>query len=219
MSTRRRLATVAVVALAGASATQPALAAFEVSGAGSFNRAPVLEPGDYADTIQTTEDLFYAVTVRRGQRVTIGAVLRRDRGEKPTSQAELRVRIYNASRQEIPSAYGVNNLGGQGDVSASTESPVATDGETSSESQTQLAPGTYFVSINLNDPFDALGRREIPLEFRIGVGQGVDNTTKTLVGGLALIVGFVLGLRAAVRQARRHAYREARRRARSRGAA
>ena len=59
----RRGGAVALVALfvALSPAAAPALAQSPIAGAGSFNDAPELTPGTYADTLRGDETLFYAV--------------------------------------------------------------------------------------------------------------------------------------------------------------
>lgn len=42
-----------------------------VAGAGSFNNAPLITPGDYRDTILDNETLFYAVRLEPGQRLLV----------------------------------------------------------------------------------------------------------------------------------------------------
>jgi hypothetical protein len=44
-----------------------------VVGSGSFNAAPVLEPGSYRDTVLPEEYLYYAVRLRAGQRLHLVA--------------------------------------------------------------------------------------------------------------------------------------------------
>lgn len=57
-----------------AAATVPvAHAATPRAGSGSLNEAPLIEPGEYRDTILPGEQLFYAVRVQPGQRLALRA--------------------------------------------------------------------------------------------------------------------------------------------------
>jgi hypothetical protein len=66
----RRLLIVLVLVLAVAAPT--ASAQSPIAGGGSFNDAPVLAPGRYKDTLRGGEQLFYAVSLKPGQKLTAG---------------------------------------------------------------------------------------------------------------------------------------------------
>ena len=66
----------ALLALTLALAWAPsAQAQSSVEGGGSFNDAPVVKPGRYTDTLRGSETLFYAVQVKRGQKLTATATV------------------------------------------------------------------------------------------------------------------------------------------------
>lgn len=63
-----------LVALAMTAAVPPpALSATPRAGSGSLNEAPLIEPGEYRDTILPGEQLFYAVRLEAGQRLALRA--------------------------------------------------------------------------------------------------------------------------------------------------
>ena len=99
------LALAAVVLLAApppAAATQRG----PVQGGGSFTEAPLVDEGNYSDTIRLTEELFYAVELERGQGLRVTAqLLGQNRG--PSDPAVLgQLQIYNPSDALFFSAPG-----------------------------------------------------------------------------------------------------------------
>ena len=83
-------------ALAVLIAAAPAGAQTPIAGGGSFNDAPVLEPGAYADTLRGGEQLFYAVEPEAGQRVAATVEIE---GRSTTSHF-MAVALYTALRAE-----------------------------------------------------------------------------------------------------------------------
>jgi len=83
-------------ALAVLIAAAPAGAQTPIAGGGSFNDAPVLEPGAYADTLRGGEQLFYAVELEAGQRVAATVEIE---GRSTTSHF-MAVALYTALRAE-----------------------------------------------------------------------------------------------------------------------
>ncbi len=65
-----KLAAILVVVLLAAA---PAHATTPVTGSGSLNEAPLIEPGTYSDTILPGEVLFYGVKVAEGERIALEA--------------------------------------------------------------------------------------------------------------------------------------------------
>jgi hypothetical protein len=92
------LALVAVAASALAAA--PAAAQSPIAGGGSFNDAPVLEPGRYADTLRGGEQLFYGVELQPGQRVTATVSV----AGRSTTSYFMDLKLYSPQRKEIGEA-------------------------------------------------------------------------------------------------------------------
>jgi hypothetical protein len=120
-----------------------------VQGGGSFTEAPLLDEGNYSDTIRLTEELFYAVELSEGQGMKVTAQMKGERNG-PSDPALLgQLQVYNTLRDrwppnELESFDGVSNsakwsivtpeVGGDGDGSSSDEEFFA-------------APGTYYFSL------------------------------------------------------------------------
>jgi hypothetical protein len=95
-----RLLAIVAVAAASALLSAPAAAQSPIAGGGSFNDAPVLEPGRYADTLRGGEQLFYGVELQPGQSVQASATVT---GRSTTSYF-MDLKLYSPQRQEIGDA-------------------------------------------------------------------------------------------------------------------
>lgn len=135
----------ALLALTLALAWAPsAQAQSSVEGGGSFNDAPVVKPGRYTDTLRGSETLFYAVQVKRGQKLTATATVS---GSTDTTYT-VRLQIYSPAREG-------DTLGGEDstsftsfDDSVSLDVAGQTVGETgTSGAQYYQVSGTYYVSL------------------------------------------------------------------------
>jgi hypothetical protein len=89
----RRLA-LAVLALLVAAPS--AAAQSSIAGGGSFNDAPVLAPGRYKDTLRGGEQLFYAVSLNPGQKVTAGLTVK----GRTDSSYFMKLALYNPLREK-----------------------------------------------------------------------------------------------------------------------
>jgi hypothetical protein len=140
----------ALAALALALAWAPAAhAQSSVEGGGSFNDAPVVKPGRYTDTLRGTETLFYAIEVKRGQKLAATATVS---GSTETTYT-VRLQIYSPAREG-------DGLGGQDSTSfTSFDDSVSLDvaGQTVGETGTSGAEyyqvsGTYYVGLSATSP-------------------------------------------------------------------
>jgi hypothetical protein len=95
-----RLLAIVAVAAASALPAAPAAAQSPIAGGGSFNDAPVLEPGRYADTLRGGEQLFYGVELQPGQSVQASATVT---GRSTTSYF-MDLKLYSPQRQEVGDA-------------------------------------------------------------------------------------------------------------------
>ena len=138
------LAMVLALALAA-----PAAAQSPISGAGSFNDAPVLAPGKYKDTLRGGEQLFYAVALKPGQQLTAGATV----SGRTNSSYFMRMSIYSPLREKDVFK------GTQTDSYASSDKSVSlrVEGQRVGEkgggnSDTVYSePGTFYVSVAADD--------------------------------------------------------------------
>jgi Ca-activated chloride channel homolog len=120
-----------------------------VQGGGSFTEAPLLDEGNYSDTIRLTEELFYAVELSEGQGMKVTAQLLGERTgpEDPALLGQLQV--YSTLRDRWPP----NELEAFDGVSNSARWSIVTpevggDGDgSSSDAEFFAQPGTYYFSL------------------------------------------------------------------------
>ena len=120
-----------------------------VQGGGSFTDAPLLEQGNYSDTIRLTEELFYAVELAEGQSLKVTAQLLGERNGPLDRALTGQLQIYSSLRDRWSS----NELEGFDGVSNSDKWSIETprvgaegpDFEPDVEFFAQ--PGTYYFSL------------------------------------------------------------------------
>jgi hypothetical protein len=134
------------VAAPAASAQSP------IAGGGSFNDAPVLAPGRYKDTLRGGEQLFYAVTLKPGQKLTAGLTVS---GRTDTSYF-MKLALYSPLREKDVFDGEQSEPYGQTDRSASLRvegKPVGEENGGTSE-RIYSEPGTYYISVGADDRGD-----------------------------------------------------------------
>jgi len=139
-----------IAALAGLALTAaPAGAQTPIAGGGSFNNAPVLEPGRYTDTLRGGEQLFYAVELKPGQKLNAGATVK----GRTESSYFMRLEIYNPLREDDVFDGQQTAAYGQNDRSASLRVEGQRVGEDDGGTSDRLyaEPGTYYVSLAAGD--------------------------------------------------------------------
>lgn len=155
----------ALVAYAPAAHAQQTLspqAATPVVGGGSFVAAPLLEPGEYRDTILAGENLFYAIDVEAGQSIRVQAELAEDPPENsglstfsPVFYTPLReVQRLDLETPEDAEQTVSPGSGGRIDV---TNSPVGTLDAAGTDGIIYEGPGTWYVGFT-----GVYGRSERP---------------------------------------------------------
>jgi hypothetical protein len=138
---RRALAAL-VLALAWAPAAQ---AQSSVEGGGSFNDAPVVKPGRYTDTLRGSETLFYAIELKRGQKLTATATVS---GTTDTTYT-VRLQIYSPAREGDAFDGEDSTSFTTTDDSVSLDVTGQTVGETGTTSdQYYQVSGTYYVGLS-----------------------------------------------------------------------
>ncbi len=125
-----RLLALVAVAASSALAAAPAAAQSPIAGGGSFNDAPVLEPGRYADTLRGGEQLFYGVELQPGQSVQATATV----AGRSTTSYFMDLKLYSPQRQEIGEA---SEPFGEQDRKV----------ELRAESEPAQQPGVHFISV------------------------------------------------------------------------
>ena len=157
-----------------------------VVGGGSFNAAPILQPGKYRDTVLPAEYLYYAVKVAPGQRLHLtGAtdqpkdvLLIRDLGVPAVY-----LTIHSPTRMESSSS-GDSTVQGDLGSPGGTDfvGPAAEAGDDTDVSGPWTGSGVYFLSVQAvwrgseSEPPKA----EIPFHFTISLeGQAQARVTPT----------------------------------------
>jgi Ca-activated chloride channel homolog len=165
----------ATVARAQGSDRKPAV------GGGSYNDAPLLDPGSYRDTIRPGERVFYAFDVKAGQRLHVRAVIPGDGGRIPG--ADIFALGIETPLREVELATAAEDLTGHGTFVTTTDTPIeyrTAPAPTFAESddpvrfQEYRGPGTYFVSLDLQtsnpDP--------LPIEHEVELDVSVEGTSQ-----------------------------------------
>ena len=149
-----------------------------VVGGGSFNAAPILQPGYYRDTVLPAEYLYYAVKVAPGQRLHLTGAT-----DQPTDVLLIRdlsvpavyLTIHSPTRMESSSS-------GDSTVQGDLGGPAAEAGDDTDVSGPWTGSGIYFLSVQAvwrgseSEPPKA----EIPFHFTISLeGQAQARVTPT----------------------------------------
>lgn len=169
------LAVAPAVAAAQGSPREPAV------GGGSYNDAPLLEPGSYRDTIRPGERVFYAFAVRAGQRLHVRAVIPGDGGRIPG--ADIFALGIETPLREVELATAAEDLAGRGTFVTTTDTPMEyrtapaatfAGSDDPVRSREYRGPGTYFVSLDLQtsnpDP--------LPIEHEVELDVSVEGTPR-----------------------------------------
>jgi hypothetical protein len=156
----------------------PAAAQSPIAGGGSFNDAPVLAPGRYADTLRGGEQLFYGVVLKPGQKLTAGATIT---GRSDSSYL-MRLQIYNPLRDEDAFDGEQSESFGQTDTSVSLRvegQRVGEDNGGTSDSK-YAEPGTYYISVQADDVGRNLQAEQFDVELDLQVtGEVIATPTPT----------------------------------------
>jgi Ca-activated chloride channel family protein len=148
-------------------------------GGGSYNDAPLLEPGSYRDTIQPGERVFYAFDVKAGQRLHVRAVLPGDGGLIPG--ADVFALGIETPLREVALAAAAEDLTGNGTFVTKTDTPIeyrTAPAPTFAASDDPVrfdeyrGPGTYFVSLDLQTS----NPEPLPIEHEVELDVSVEGT-------------------------------------------
>jgi len=130
----------------------PASAQSPIAGGGSFNDAPVLEPGRYKDTLRGGEQLFYAVSLKPGQKLTAGVTVA---GRTDTSYF-MKLALYSPLREKDVLDGTQTEAYGPLDRSESlrVEGKPVGEEDRGTSGRIYSEPGTYYVSVAADDAGD-----------------------------------------------------------------
>jgi hypothetical protein len=167
----------ALAAPAAAQAPDP------VVGGGSFNAAPILEPGSYRDTLLPTEYLYYAFRLEPGQRLHVTA-----NADMPIEDfqalgmSDITANFHSPTRSHYTST---PDFDARGNFRVEGEPPLDITGpQPSAEHDTRVfgpwaGPGVYYVAFYAT--FTGAGeppKAEIPFHFDVSV-EGAAQATPT----------------------------------------
>ena len=169
---RLALALAFVLALPGAAFAQDR-GYTPIVGSGSFNAAPILQPGRYRDTVLPEEYLYYAVEVKPGQSLHVTASSELDTDAwSDLNVAFVKVNVAAPDRFELSSAIdGEQSFTSSDDDPADfTTQPATTVADEDGTEIGWTGPGVYFISfypayVGSGDPPKA----EIPFHFEIAL--------------------------------------------------
>jgi hypothetical protein len=168
----------ALLALAAPAAAQTTYT--PVVGGGSFNAAPILQPGSYSDTVLPAEYIYYAIKVGAGQRLRLS-------GHTGLSDVDLLhlgvpgvpLAIHSPTRQDVSEfddGQAEGDLGEPGGVSF-TGPTVQPSGDDDTDGP-WTGPGVYFLSVqavyrgsDIDPP-----KVEIPFHFTVSLVGAVEPT-------------------------------------------
>jgi Ca-activated chloride channel homolog len=144
-----------------------------IVGAGSFNAAPMLEPGRYRDTVLPEEYLYYAIRVQPGQSLHVTANSELDEDAwSALNVAFVKVNVAAPDRKEIDSDIDGDQsfTSADDDPADFTTSPATTVADEDSSEVAWTGPGVYFISfypafVGSGD----LPKAEIPFHFEVAL--------------------------------------------------
>ena len=157
-------------------------------GGGSFNAAPLLEPGTYRDTVLSGEYLYYAMALQPGQRLHVRArILDMDAGTWDRATAAFSINLHTPQRELVGSPVDEDVAGnGNTDPGSVTDAnireqlrwdfygPRAESFADASGDSAYAGPGTWYVSLHPVRVGDR-PKVELPVELELDVdGEPVD---------------------------------------------
>jgi Ca-activated chloride channel family protein len=173
----RRLGLVLVAWLALVAPASAQSARTPVVGGGSYNDAPLLDPGSFSDTILPGERLFYGFKVQPGQSLHVTARLRgvsddafKDVADVWAVGIETPLREVEIQDLVARDVTGNGTLSGRGTARIEFVSkPALTLSAAREEEQTYRGPGTWFVNVYVATTKADPVRRELPIDLDVAV--------------------------------------------------
>jgi hypothetical protein len=153
-----------------------------VVGGGSFNAAPILEPGSYRDTLLPSEYLYYGFRLEPGQRlhVTANAELSVEQFTD-LALADITANLHAPSRDGFPAYEDYDARGSfrtEPEPQLDMTGPYA-DAEPDEETKgAWFGPGVYFLAFYANYVGDAEPppRAEVPFHFEVEIEGDAQST-------------------------------------------
>ena len=166
-------------------AASPRGGATPVSGGGGFADAPLVGAGVYADTLLPRETLFYAVSLRAGERLRARATV--DVGVGSRSVQEIpdasggfpTIGLFTPLRQQLPTEDLSTDEAGDDleAVEVEIESPrvlsASAAGRRAEGNEPWAGPGIYLMAVTISELSSSLGATvELPVRLAIDVDGG-----------------------------------------------
>ncbi len=172
------LAACVALALPGAAAAQtPPGAATPVVGGGSFNAAPLIEPGRYRDTLLPGERLLYGIELDAGQALRVAGELDVAEGTLGFDVAAgFSIGMATPLRENEVLDLVDRDITGNTSVTTNlteriefVSTPVLAPSGARESSGNYRGPGTWYVSLYLSSTEQEPARVEVPVDFELEV--------------------------------------------------
>lgn len=166
-----RLRRLAALAFASALVQTPVAAAQKpevVVGTGSYNNAPVLEPGIYSDTIRGAETNVYAVDLEPGQQIRAEVKVDSRGFEGIGGIVMLKGQIDSPSRTPTLDSFVGESFTSR-TIGLGLTGPRAQDPLGALSEESFVASGRWYVRATIDDPNEEVGPVEFPLELELDV--------------------------------------------------
>jgi len=165
---RRRLTALAfasaLVAAPVAAAQRPEV----VVGTGSYNNAPVLEPGTYSDTVRGAETNVYAVDLEPGQQIRAQVKVDSRGFEGIGGIVMLKGQIDTPSRAPTLDKFGGVSFTSR-TIALRLTGPQAQEPLSAFGEESFVASGRWYLRVTIDDPNEEVGPVEFPLELELDV--------------------------------------------------
>lgn len=138
-----------------------------ITGGASAEEAPLIDSGQYRDTIQPGQQRWYAVDLEEGEVLRTTATVVGERGGPVAADAVVSAELFTDD------LLGVLSCGRDEEFRLGQEArQVGIDGLDTSENGICREPGRYNLALELEDPAVALGGEEFAVELLVSVVQG-----------------------------------------------
>jgi hypothetical protein len=154
-----------------------------VVGGGSFNAAPILEPGRYRDTLLPTEYLYYGFRLEAGQRMHVTANAEMEIEDFQTLVSDITANLHSPTRDRIAVSTEFDNRGNfrvEPEPPLDITGPVASAEDDPNTTGPWTGPGVYYLTFYAiyTGPSDEPPKAEIPFHFEVEV-EGEAQATPT----------------------------------------
>ena len=198
---------IAVALVLAAPALAHAQAGKPVVGGGSFNTAPLLAPGTYADTVAAGETVYWKIKLAKGQKLTAKAIVDVSQIETDVSKSDYEsgldlldytISILTPLREPVGEEYDYRDASsdlegddGTGVKTGTAVSPRVLGFEQILQGEFNVAkfpaPGDWYVAVSAADSDSSPAEQpvELPLELELTVDGAAQASSPDFAKGLA----------------------------------